>query len=78
MINNIRNNKPLPVYGTGENVRDWLWVEDHARALLEVALMGKIGETYNIGGNNELQNIEVVKNLKKQDWFSLRLNKSMS
>lgn len=50
----------IPVYGTGENVRDWLFVDDHARALLEVVNSGKLGETYNIGGHNEKQNIEVV------------------
>lgn len=50
----------IPVYGTGENVRDWLYVDDHVRALLEVVKTGKLGETYNIGGHNEKQNIEVV------------------
>ena len=59
-INNIVNNKPLPVYGKGENIRDWLFVEDHARALYTVATEGKVGETYNIGGHNEKTNIEVV------------------
>jgi dTDP-glucose 4,6-dehydratase len=53
--------KDLPIYGDGKQVRDWLYVDDHARALLNIALNGKISETYNIGGNNELQNIEVVK-----------------
>lgn len=61
MINNIRNNKPLPVYGKGENVRDWLWVEDHARAIDVIFHSGKIGETYNIGGWNEWTNIALVK-----------------
>lgn len=61
MINNIRDNKALPVYGKGENVRDWLWVEDHARAIHEVFTQGKKGETYNIGGNNEWTNIALVK-----------------
>ena len=51
----------MPIYGNGKQVRDWLYVDDHARALINVALNGKISETYNIGGNNELQNIEVVK-----------------
>lgn len=60
MINNIINNKPLPVYGSGENVRDWLYVEDHARAIDTVFCKGKIGETYNIGGNNEWTNINLV------------------
>lgn len=61
MINNIKNNKPLPVYGTGENVRDWLWVNDHARAIDVVFHKGKIGSTYNIGGWNEWTNIDLVK-----------------
>ena len=61
MINNIVNNKPLPVYGKGENVRDWLWVEDHARAIDVVFRSGKIGETYNIGGWNEWTNIALVR-----------------
>lgn len=60
-INNIRNNKPLPVYGKGENVRDWLYVIDHARAIDVVFHKGKIGETYNIGGFNEWKNIDLVK-----------------
>lgn len=61
MINNIVNNKPLPVYGKGENVRDWLYVEDHARAIDAIFHKGKPGEIYNIGGNNEWKNIDVVK-----------------
>lgn len=60
-INNIRNNKPLPVYGKGDNVRDWLWVEDHARAIDVIFHSGKHGETYNIGGNNEWKNIDLIK-----------------
>jgi len=60
MINNIRNNKPLPVYGQGENVRDWLWVEDHASAIDAVFHKGVDGETYNIGGHNEWKNIDLV------------------
>ncbi|MCS6823808.1 MAG: dTDP-glucose 4,6-dehydratase [Cytophagaceae bacterium] len=60
MINNIKNNKPLPVYGKGENVRDWLYVEDHAAAIDVVFHKGKIGETYNIGGHNEWKNIDLV------------------
>ncbi|MFN3918355.1 MAG: dTDP-glucose 4,6-dehydratase [Flavobacteriales bacterium] len=60
MIHNIQNKKPLPVYGKGENVRDWLWVEDHARAIDVIFHKGKIGETYNIGGNNEWKNIDLV------------------
>lgn len=60
MILSCLNNKPLPVYGRGENIRDWLFVEDHALALLKVFEKGIPGETYNIGGGNELKNIEVV------------------
>ena len=63
MINNIRLHKPLPVYGKGENVRDWLWVEDHARAIEIVFHQGRLGETYNIGGNNEWKNIDLVHKL---------------
>ncbi|HEY1047074.1 MAG TPA: dTDP-glucose 4,6-dehydratase [Bacteroidia bacterium] len=61
MINNIMNKKPLPVYGKGENVRDWLFVEDHAAAIDVIFHNGKIGETFNIGGNNEWKNIDLVK-----------------
>ena len=60
MINNILENKPLPVYGKGENVRDWLYVEDHATAIDTVFHKGKTGEVYNIGGNNEWKNIDLV------------------
>jgi dTDP-glucose 4,6-dehydratase len=60
MINNIRNNKPLPVYGKGENIRDWLWVKDHARAIDTIFHNGKIGETYNIGGFNEWKNLDLI------------------
>lgn len=60
MINNIINNKPLPVYGAGENIRDWLFVEDHARAIDAIFHKGKTGEVYNIGGNNEWRNIDLV------------------
>lgn len=63
IINNIINNRPLPVYGKGENVRDWLYVEDHARAIDTILHHGSSGETYNIGGHNEWQNIEIVKYL---------------
>ena len=61
MINNIMQKKPLPVYGKGENVRDWLFVEDHAAAIDIIFHQGKIGHTYNIGGNNEWKNIDLVK-----------------
>ncbi len=60
MINNIKNSKPLPVYGKGENVRDWLFVEDHARAIDTIFHKGKVGEKYNIGGFNEWKNIDLV------------------
>lgn len=60
MINNIRNKKPLPVYGKGENIRDWLYVIDHARAIDVIFHEGKIGETFNIGGNNEWKNLDLV------------------
>ncbi|MDA8692840.1 dTDP-glucose 4,6-dehydratase [Saprospiraceae bacterium] len=60
-INNIVNNKPLPVYGKGINVRDWLYVVDHARAIDVIMHEGKIGETYNIGGHNEWRNIDLIK-----------------
>ena len=60
-INNIRQGKPLPVYGKGENVRDWLYVEDHARALDLIFHKGKAGDTYNIGGFNEWRNIDLIK-----------------
>lgn len=60
-INNIKNNKPIPIYGKGENVRDWLYVEDHARAIDLIFHKGVVGETYNIGGHNEWTNIELIK-----------------
>lgn len=60
-IYNIRDNKPLPVYGKGENIRDWLYVEDHARAIDLVFHQGRVGETYNIGGGNEWKNIDLIR-----------------
>ncbi|MBK8817485.1 MAG: GDP-mannose 4,6-dehydratase, partial [Methylococcaceae bacterium] len=60
---NALEGKPLPVYGDGKQVRDWLYVDDHARALLTVVETGKIGETYNIGGHNEKENITVVRTI---------------
>lgn len=60
MINNIVHSKPLPVYGKGDNVRDWLWVDDHARAIDVIFHKGKLGETYNIGGFNEWKNLDIV------------------
>jgi len=65
-IHNILHNKPLPIYGKGENVRDWLFVEDHARAIDTIFHHGKVGETYNIGGHNEWTNIALVKELCRQ------------
>ncbi len=59
-INNIKNNKPVPVYGKGENIRDWLWVEDHARAIDVIFHNAKPGQTYNIGGHNEWKNIDLI------------------
>ena len=64
-INNIKNNKAIPVYGKGENVRDWLFVEDHARAIDVIFHQGKNGETYNIGGHNEWTNIDLIRLLCK-------------
>ena len=63
MINNIVNNKPLPIYGKGENIRDWLWVNDHANAIETIFSKGRIGESYNVGGLNEWTNIDLVKYL---------------
>jgi len=63
MILNALAGKPLPVYGDGSQVRDWLYVEDHARALILVATQGRVGETYNIGGHNEVKNLDVVKTI---------------
>lgn len=64
-INNIKNNLPVPVYGKGENIRDWLWVEDHARAIDVIFHEAKTGETYNIGGHNEWKNIDLIQLLCK-------------
>ena len=76
-INNIRHRRPLPVYGKGENVRDWLYVEDHARAIDLIFHEGKVAETYNIGGFNEWKNIDIVRvlvrtaaDLKVRTWTS--------
>ena len=64
-INNIKNSRPIPIYGKGENVRDWLFVNDHARAIDTIFHNGNNGETYNIGGNNEWSNIDLIKALCK-------------
>lgn len=66
MIANALKNKPLPVYGNGENIRDWLYVEDHCSAIDMIIHKGKVGEIYNIGGNNERSNLEVVKTIIKE------------
>jgi dTDP-glucose 4,6-dehydratase len=63
IILNALEGKELPIYGDGNQIRDWLYVDDHVRALLNVALYGKVGETFNIGGHNEIKNIDVVKNI---------------
>ena len=65
MIANALNDKPLPVYGKGENIRDWLYVEDHCRAVDLIIHNGRVGEVYNIGGHNEMKNIDVVKTICK-------------
>lgn len=62
-INNIKKKLPIPIYGKGENVRDWLWVNDHARAIDVIFHNGKVGETYNIGGHNEWTNIDLIREL---------------
>ena len=61
MINNANHDKPLPVYGEGLNVRDWLYVEDHCRGILAVIEKGRVGEVYNLGGHNEKTNLEITK-----------------
>ena len=65
VINNIINNKPIPVYGQGQNIRDWLYVEDHALAIDTIFHNGKIGDTYNVGGLNEWKNIDLIKTIIK-------------
>ena len=77
-INNICNNKALPVYGEGNNVRDWLYVEDHAKAIDLLFHKGNSGETYNIGGNNEWKNIDLIKVLIKEVDVLLNRNKGDS
>jgi dTDP-glucose 4,6-dehydratase len=73
-INNIKNNDPIPVYGAGENIRDWLYVEDHARAIDIIFHSGKPGETYAIGGNNEWKNIDLIRLLCRL--MDAKLNRS--
>ena len=77
-IHNILNNKPLPIYGIGENVRDWLFVEDHVKAIDVIFHNGKIGETYNIGGHNEWTNIALVKEICFQMDLKLSREKGTS
>jgi dTDP-glucose 4,6-dehydratase len=77
-IHNIINNKPLPIYGKGENIRDWLFVQDHAGAIDVIFHNGKIGETYNIGGHNEWTNIALVKELCRQMDEKLKREKGTS
>jgi dTDP-glucose 4,6-dehydratase len=77
-IHNIINNKPLPIYGKGENIRDWLFVVDHVRAIDVIFHQGKVGETYNIGGHNEWTNIELVKELCRQMDIKLGREKGAS
>jgi dTDP-glucose 4,6-dehydratase len=74
MINNILHKKPLPIYGKGENIRDWLWVEDHASAIDAIFHKGTVGESYNVGGLNEWTNIDLVKYLCKV--MDQKLNRS--
>ena len=66
MIMNALNNLPLPIYGTGENIRDWLYVEDHCKAIDLIIHNGIVGEVYNIGGHNEKTNLEIVKIICKE------------
>ncbi|MUP37381.1 dTDP-glucose 4,6-dehydratase [Labilibaculum euxinus] len=75
VINNIKNSKSLPIYGKGDNIRDWLFVEDHALAIDSIYHDGKIGETYNIGGDNEWTNLDLVKKLC--DIMDKKLNREM-
>lgn len=66
MMMNALEDKPLPVYGDGKNVRDWLYVEDHCKAIDLIIYKGTVGETYNIGGHNEMANIDIVKLILKE------------
>ena len=77
MIYNIINNKPLPVYGNGKNSREWIYVKDHCEALIKVLKSGKIGQTYNIGSNKNLNNIEICKNLLKIAKKNLKVGKKV-
>ena len=77
MIYNIINNKPLPVYGDGKNSREWIYVKDHCEALIKIFKSGKIGETYNIGSNKNLNNIEICKNLLKIAKKNIKIGKKV-
>jgi dTDP-glucose 4,6-dehydratase len=77
MIYNIINNKPLPVYGNGKNSREWIYVKDHCEALIKIFRYGKIGETYNIGSNKNLNNIEVCKILLKVAKKNIKIGKKV-
>ena len=77
MIYNIINNRPLPVYGDGKNSREWIYVNDHCEALVKVFKLGKIGETYNIGSNKNLNNIEICKNLLKIAKKNIKIGKKV-
>ncbi len=77
MIYNILNNKPLPIYGNGKNSREWIYVNDHCEALVKIFKSGKIGETYNIGSNKNLNNIEICKNLLKVAKKKIKIGKKV-
>ena len=77
MIYNIINDKPLPVYGDGKNSREWIYVKDHCEALIKIFKYGKIGETYNIGSNKNLNNIEICKNLLKIGKKNIKVGKKV-
>ena len=77
MIYNILNNKPLPIYGNGKNSREWIYVNDHCEALVKIFKSGKIGETYNIGSNKNLNNIEICKNLLKVAKKNIEIGKKV-
>ncbi len=77
MIYNIINNKPLPVYGNGKNSREWIYVKDHCEALIKIFKSGKIGETYNIGSNKNLNNIEICKNLLNVAKKNIKIGKKV-
>ena len=77
MIYNIINNKPLPLYGNGKNSREWIYVNDHCEALIKIFKSGKVGETYNIGSNKNLNNIEICKNLLNISKRNIKIGKKV-